>query len=171
MITEQEQTETFDVLGLVDDIGHLIAGMSTTQKGRTLREIKPNVYAPKTLFGKFIENTVNTAIKNAKRKQYTELMDELFNKPNLIPFAQQEIRREFLEKFGEISLIPSEWLDRVWKGNVISKLALLAKENGVSSNEVDNLVYQTLSRVLREAIMPPILKRGRGKNEQEKRKV
>jgi GTPase Era involved in 16S rRNA processing len=134
----------------MEDIGNLIAGISTIKDGRTLREAKPGVYEPKTQFGKLIDNAVSSAIKNAKLNYHISLMERLAAHPELVAIAREEIEKEFIEKFGEESLVSTQRIDKIFGKNVIAKLSYLAKTNGVPKEDVDNLIQQVVSKVLRE---------------------
>jgi hypothetical protein len=123
--------------------------MSTIKRGRTLRELKPDVYEPKSEFGKLIDNAVSRAIYSTKLKHYMNLMETLATRQDLVPYAQQEVEREFLEKFGKEKLISNPRIDKIFGGSIISKLSYLAKTNGVKREDVDNLIYQTVSNVLK----------------------
>ncbi|SHE67209.1 hypothetical protein SAMN05444392_102316 [Seinonella peptonophila] len=71
-----EKLEESPLTPLFEDIGILIAGNQTTKDGKTLREVKPDKYMPKTLFGHFVDGVVSRAIHDAKVKHGMEYESE-----------------------------------------------------------------------------------------------
>lgn len=143
----KKQISTFPIKEVVEDIGLLFAGLSTIKDGRTLREVKPKSYEPKTQFGKLIDKTVKNVIKNERFNYRMELMDTLTKHPELVSIAQKEVEKAFIKHFGKEKLTSSQKIDKIFGRSVISKLSYLAKTNGVPKEEVDNLIEQTVRSV------------------------
>lgn len=140
------------IQNFIDDVGRLIAGTQQVKNGKTLREVKPKKYAPTSDFGKWLEGTVNSAIKNAKRKalddEWIVMLFILRTNEALIPVAQDEVERLFIETFGAEKVQSNVWLDKVLGNSKITKLCVLAKENGVNDLEVERVRNAAVRSVL-----------------------
>lgn len=137
---------------VISDIGWLIAGSQTARGDVTLRKLKPQKYAPTSEFGKWLEGTVAHAIENAKLKSIREEFDLLLitlkENDHLIPEAQNEIERIFIENFGRGKVVSNEYLDKVLGDSKITKLSVAAKLNGVNKVTVDYLINVGIRNVL-----------------------
>lgn len=136
------------IQNMVEEIGLLIAGTQTIGNGKTLREVKPEKYKPQTEFGTWLENTVKTTIKRSNAEYHRSLMEEIASRKELIPLAQKEVVKKFNEKFGHEIMKSNEKLDKIMGNSIISKMAVIAKENGINHDIVDSTIREVVQKVL-----------------------
>ena len=140
---------------MIGDVGKLMAGCQTVKSGKTLREAKPTQYAPQSPFGTWLENLVTTTIKQTREREVQEETDRLIGilkapgNEHLIPVAQDEVEKMFVENFGAETMKSNARLDKVLKNMKITKLCVIAKES-IDSLLVDKTKNTAIAKVLKE---------------------
>lgn len=146
-----EIVENTELSNMIGDVGHLIAGLQTTNNNKALGEINKEKYAPQSNFAKWLDGLVKTEIKKQVQEEHTKVISLLRKNSDLIGSVRNKVEQTFLKVFGAENLQCNKInVDKVFGESVVSKYSFLAKENGFNSNDVDRLVQSIIYGALKE---------------------